>query len=224
MNPKEFRQTIYDWKLNRFHMKTDMANPMKPSEISSFVEKLKVKASKKTLEYVFEFGGAFKHPYTPVPDAIIPGSFSPSHRLGEFYMMHWREILDTHKMLTKVSEDGDFDDLTPINDPDIKPLWHCAGWLPFATNGAGDFLCIDFEPAKSGTKGQVICVPGEMPERLVLASSMNEFFERLCDSYVKNKLYINEDYELRKETQSTFPVFKRMVRVAKSKKKGPSGI
>jgi cell wall assembly regulator SMI1 len=40
--------------------------------------------------------------------------------------------------------------------PELAPTWWCSRWLPVATTGGMDYLCIDFGPGAAGRVGQVI--------------------------------------------------------------------
>jgi molybdopterin molybdotransferase len=50
--------------------------------------------------------------------------------------------------------------------------WVRPGWIPFAANGMGDFLCLDMDPAPGGTEGQVITLWHDDARREVLAPSL----------------------------------------------------
>lgn len=40
----------------------------------------------------------------------------------------------------------------------VQAYWWHPGWIPFAGNGNGDYLCLDLAPARAGLPGQVIMV------------------------------------------------------------------
>jgi cell wall assembly regulator SMI1 len=74
---------------------------------------------------------------------------------------------------------GEFRGQTARADAGVRSKWYLADWIPFASNGAGDFLCIDTNPTKKGTVGQIISLEHESPARRLIASSTSEFLARL---------------------------------------------
>ena len=58
-------------------------------------------------------------------------------------------------------------------DRQIRPVWWHPKWLPFATNGGGDFLCLDFDPTAAGTAGQVIHTSHETDHQTFIADSFS---------------------------------------------------
>jgi cell wall assembly regulator SMI1 len=58
--------------------------------------------------------------------------------------------------------------------------WH-PHWLPFASNGGGDYLCVDLAPAPGGTPGQVIEWLHETSERKRVAPSLGDYLRDLAE-------------------------------------------
>jgi cell wall assembly regulator SMI1 len=57
---------------------------------------------------------------------------------------------ETNKELFKAVKDGN------VSNIGIAPaFWH-KGWIPFASNGAGDYYCLDLAPVEEGDIGQII--------------------------------------------------------------------
>ncbi|MEA9729180.1 SMI1/KNR4 family protein [Xanthomonas campestris] len=79
--------------------------------------------------------------------------------------------------LTRLANDGEFDDLPDGPDNGIASAWWHAGWIPFAANGAGDHLCIDTAPARGGQVGQIITFEHDHPRRRLVASSLGTWLE-----------------------------------------------
>lgn len=67
-------------------------------------------------------------------------------------------------------------------DAGVRADWCNPGRVPFASNG-GDSVCIDLNPAKGGTLGQVILMNHESRHRLRLAASFGELLVRLAEHY-----------------------------------------
>lgn len=103
-----------------------------------------------------------------------------------YYLMSVKEIANDWSMLNELSSKADFKDRKAIPSKGVRQAWWHAGWVPFATNRQGDYLCIDCDPARGGELGQVISFSHESDEREVLASSylmwLNDVLLRLQDA------------------------------------------
>ncbi len=71
--------------------------------------------------------------------------------------------------------------------------------IPFAHDGSGQFLCIDFIPNHAGNMGQIIYLPCGEPEPIcVIANNFEDFIEFLISSLQTGKLELIDeraDYE-----------------------------
>lgn len=65
----------------------------------------------------------------------------------------------------------------PLTVGPVRARWGHPRWVPFATDYAGGFLCIDLAPAAGGTLGQVILVDDE--DREVLFDGVLELLEEV---------------------------------------------
>lgn len=95
-----------------------------------------------------------------------------------------RNILMSWSVWTDLLEDGDFDSRVSSPDDGIQSEWWTKGWIPFATNGGGDYLCLDLTPSEGGCFGQVIKVFHDFPKRALVSASFSEWIE----GFLKNKL------------------------------------
>lgn len=59
----------------------------------------------------------------------------------------------------------------------IKPLLWNPKWIPIAENGAGDYLCLDTDPAEDGVYGQVLYAWHDWGNRSVEANNLYDFIE-----------------------------------------------
>jgi len=94
-------------------------------------------------------------------------AFLPARRILMSWSS-WNELLDG----------GDFDGREGRTDGPVKPLWWSPGWVPFASNGGGDYLCIDMDPPPQGQRGQIIRVFHDVADRIVIASGFGPWFDR----------------------------------------------
>jgi cell wall assembly regulator SMI1 len=81
------------------------------------------------------------------------------------------DIADTKAMLDEMI-DGDFDD----------PQWWRRGWVPFLSNGGGDWLCLDLTAAAGGQPGQLLIFWHDDGDRTVEYSSLGAWLQNLVES------------------------------------------
>lgn len=72
-------------------------------------------------------------------------------------------------------------DISVTSQPDgaVQPVYFSDGWIPVATDGAGNGLAVDLDPGPKGTAGQLVCFGPDEPTRTVLASSALAFLDWL---------------------------------------------
>jgi cell wall assembly regulator SMI1 len=97
-------------------------------------------------------------------------AFLPSRRV----LMSWSTWND-------LLEGGDFDGQEARPDGTVKPVWWSAGWIPFASNGGGDYLCLDMDPPTQGKMGQIIRVYHDVADRIVIAPGFGPWFDRFVN-------------------------------------------
>jgi len=76
---------------------------------------------------------------------------------------------------------GEFATDTSTPDEGIRSDWWHPGWIPFASNGCGDSLCIDLAPTATGVAGQIISMNHETAQRRLLAPSFAQFLNQLAE-------------------------------------------
>ncbi|MEO7311008.1 MAG: SMI1/KNR4 family protein [Chitinophagaceae bacterium] len=77
-------------------------------------------------------------------------------------------------------------------DAGINDHWWSASWIPITSDGAGNHICIDLDPAEGGTKGQIIRMWHDDPGRALLAPSFSEWIGNYVAD-LKNGKYQFED-------------------------------
>lgn len=85
----------------------------------------------------------------------------------------WKELLDG----------GEFKKQKSQPDAGIRADWWNPKWIPFATDGGGDLLCVDLAPAKGGKKGQVILHQHASNDRNLLAPSVLSLLHMLAEHW-----------------------------------------
>ena len=93
-----------------------------------------------------------------------------------------KEILDQWRMMHKLKAGGDFEDDRASPDKGIQSIWWDEGWVPFADNEGGDYICLDLHPTKQGKRGQIIHFNHESGRRLLLAKSFNAWLAEVAQN------------------------------------------
>lgn len=94
------------------------------------------------------------------------------------------EIFSTWSVWRELLEQGEFDDRPSNPDQGIRQGWWRLGWIPFVSNGRGDYLCLDLDPDQTGQTGQIIEVFHDLEDRSLLSPGFgkwfNGFVEKKC--------------------------------------------
>jgi len=100
-----------------------------------------------------------------------------------YVLLTIKGIFDEWKSWKGLIDKGAFATDESVPDKGIRSNWWNSGWIPFASNGGGDSLCIDLAPTKEGTAGQVITMNHETPKRKRLAPSFAEWLAELAEKW-----------------------------------------
>lgn len=103
-------------------------------------------------------------------------------------------IAEVHAELCELSADGSFDDEDASSqDGRVRELWWSNGWIPFAVNAGGDYLCIDTSPTKKGKVGQVLWWYHDEGFRDQEHADLAGFFQSYADALTTGKLAVRPD-------------------------------
>jgi cell wall assembly regulator SMI1 len=105
-------------------------------------------------------------------------SFGPP-LVGDWLLLGTSEML-RQREFTLAATAGSNADSTVEPDDGIAKRWFDERWLPMAHDGAGNFLCLDHNPAKGGREGQVISMSSAGPGRRLVAKDMDEWLRGLA--------------------------------------------
>jgi cell wall assembly regulator SMI1 len=83
------------------------------------------------------------------------------------------DIADTKAILDEMI-DADFDD----------PQWWRRGWVPFLSNGGGDWLCLDLTAESGGQPGQLLIFWHDDGDRTIEYISLGAWLQNLVESMV----------------------------------------
>jgi cell wall assembly regulator SMI1 len=126
---------------------------------------------------------------------IFNGNSQSTHMLLGYNILSCEEVIRDWKIWCELEEKGEFthDDAWP--DKGVQKKWYSKGWIPIADDGMGNFVCIDLNPTKDGTHGQIIFLDHELEERPILYSSFIELLESYIKMLQKNEFVFCEDYD-----------------------------
>jgi cell wall assembly regulator SMI1 len=102
----------------------------------------------------------------------------------------YRSWADIRAYYTPGELADDFDSVVEVRGDDpVKPIYTCADWIPFATDGGGNSLAVDLAPEPGGGDGQVIVIGSDEDMRRVVAPSVLALL-RLCASRLRDPAVI----------------------------------
>ncbi len=118
-----------------------------------------------------------------VPARDAPGDvYGNATMPGGYYLMPCSEIASEWQSWKRLADVGEFAGRESRGGRGVQRAWWHPGWVPFASNGGGDSICLDLAPGPGGTAGQVITMSHETAEREVLASSFGRWLAGVAGS------------------------------------------
>jgi cell wall assembly regulator SMI1/ankyrin repeat protein len=97
-----------------------------------------------------------------------------------YFLIPIKSIASEWKSWKDLTVRGEFKAKESSPETGIQGVWWHPGWIPFASNGAGDSISLDLAPAVGGTIGQVITMGHEISRRQLLAPSFIAWFTELA--------------------------------------------
>jgi cell wall assembly regulator SMI1 len=88
--------------------------------------------------------------------------------------------LEHIKIFDDIMEDEEIIEFD-VRDPQIRPQYWNPRWIPFATNGGGDYHVCDLDPAEGGTVGQIFEWRHETSELLLIAPSLEAALDDILE-------------------------------------------
>jgi cell wall assembly regulator SMI1/ankyrin repeat protein len=114
-------------------------------------------------------------------DGLFPEGFAELD--SEYVLLSLSDIRADWSSWKRAADEGPLSYRTANPDAGVRADWWNPGWVPVASDGGGDSLCIDLAPADGGTSGQMILMSHDCPDRLRLAGSFGELLSRLAAYY-----------------------------------------
>lgn len=95
--------------------------------------------------------------------------------LDSFQWLSCAQIIDAWHFWKQQSASAGFNEGVEPG-PGVQAYWWHPGWIPFASNGSGDYLCLDLAPATAGLPGQVITVWHDDGARRIVSEHFSAWF------------------------------------------------
>jgi cell wall assembly regulator SMI1 len=114
---------------------------------------------------------------------------------GDWQVLRLKTVVKQWKILKVLLDKGTF----ATADADVKavgpvrPVWWNARWIPFGFAANGDLICVDLDPAKGGTVGQIIVFLHDNEVRTCVAKSLTKWLDQLASDLAKGKVVIGAD-------------------------------
>ena len=124
-----------------------------------------------------------------------------------FYITSWQpmscqDIVNLHEtLIAEEVEFPDHDQPKGVGGKGVRSTWYDRLWIPIMEDSSGNYLCLDFNPAAGGKKGQVITYDHAHEKREVFADSFEEALDLLVAKHIKDE----EAYRVKKEEQGKKP-------------------
>lgn len=99
---------------------------------------------------------------------------------GSYSLLPLRRVVEHWEAWTELLSSGAFAGVRGTPRGPVRAKWWNRRWIPIGVNGVGDLICLDLDPPKKGTVGQVIEVLHEEGDRTVLAASLGGWLDRFA--------------------------------------------
>jgi len=111
---------------------------------------------------------------------VVDGEVNQSAgSIGNWRLMSITEIQAAWGLLTQLNTKGAFERFAPEPSPYLYTAWWSPAWVPFVTNDAGDYFCLDTNPPDPARKGQVLLFFQDRSTRPLVASNLTSWFDRI---------------------------------------------
>jgi cell wall assembly regulator SMI1/ankyrin repeat protein len=107
---------------------------------------------------------------------------------GSYFLLSCADSAQEWRCWKQLTDGGEFADKESGPDIGIRDAWWHPGWVPIASNGGGDSICLDLAPTKEGQVGQVITMNHETAKRELLAPSFAHWLADLAGALEEGAL------------------------------------
>jgi uncharacterized protein (TIGR02996 family) len=119
-------------------------------------------------------------------DGSGPHGFFPPSVGVESVLLSLSGVVRAWEMWKQLLEQGTFAGGEPRSAKGIRCEWWNVRWVPFATNTAGNYSCVDLAPTPGGKVGQLISMDHESGEHWLLAPSFRHWLYQFANDLEAN--------------------------------------
>lgn len=159
---------------------SNLREPATSAEINDLEKTLSIKLPKSYIDFLKIHNGQIESGYGLIDLEILNST--------EYISSHW-------SMWDELLRQDEFKTYKSTPDAGIKDDWWNTKWIPITSDGAGNHICIDLDPAQGGKRGQIISMIHDSPERELLANSFEEFIKEYVSDLEKGKCAYYEEYK-----------------------------
>lgn len=116
--------------------------------------------------------------------------------IEEWELLSLEYILDEWHIMKNLYDQGRFLDATSKPIGEVKSDWWNPKWIPIASNGAGDLVCLDLDPAVGGNIGQIISFWHMDEQREKLADNFKSWLQQFANDLENGKYKVKKSGEL----------------------------
>ena len=113
--------------------------------------------------------------------------------LDGYELLSLDRMVDEWRMWKQLLDERDLDYESEPQGP-IRTDWWNPLWIPIASDGSGNHLCLDLAPTPAGYLGQISSMWHDGPERELISNSFAEGLEQLADDFQAGKYVLAEEY------------------------------
>ncbi|MGA7730174.1 MAG: SMI1/KNR4 family protein [Chloroflexia bacterium] len=123
----------------------------------------------------------------------LPEDFRASYKIhnGQEYDSPWmiggKELMSLERIeiewssMLELLDGGDFDGLKSLAEGPMRNDWWNRAWVPITYDGAGNYFCMDLDPAPGGNRGQLVRFWHDANDRNVIAPSFGDWLRQYAD-------------------------------------------
>lgn len=177
-------EDVENWlKTNR----PDVFRTLNPGASLVDIERLEAARGYKLPEGVKAFWQRHDGATSRAGKGTIPGDDAFLLETG-FQLFSLAEIADKWASQIEIySRLGSEDDAPGWTPSGVRNEWWAKGWMPFAYNGAGDYLLVDLDPAPGGRVGQVLHFWHDLDDMALQNRDFVSWFELVSDKIQGSK-------------------------------------
>lgn len=109
-----------------------------------------------------------------------------------FYWLSSRDIFHEIEGQIEVAKEYDFDTIS-FQKGYIQEVSWSLGWIPFASDGSGNYIALDLTPGVNGKVGQIITCGCDENEMCVISESLEAFYAFIIEQFDAGRCSYEKD-------------------------------